>query len=86
MSYLATISKKGLMTIPSEVRRKYGLKDGDKIRIIDQGGLLVMVPLTDIKALYGLGAQHKEKLLAGIKELEEEHDEEASFNLVKCRP
>ena len=65
------------MTIPSEVRRKYGLKDGDKVRIIEQGGVLVIVPLTDIKTLHGLGVEHKEKLLMGIKELEEEHDEEA---------
>jgi len=77
MSYLATVSKKGLMTIPSEVRRKYGLKDGDKVRVIDQGGLLIIVPLTDVKALYGLGADYKKELLMGIKELEEEHDEEA---------
>lgn len=77
MSYLATVSKKGLMTIPSEVRRKFGLKDGDKVRIIEQGGLIVIVPLTDIKTLHGIGAEHKEKLLKGIKELEEEHDEEA---------
>jgi len=77
MSYLATLSKKGLMTIPSELRRKYGLKEGDKIRIIDRGGILLMVPLTDIKFLYGLGAEHKEKLLEAARELEAEHDEEA---------
>jgi len=77
VSHLATVSKKGLMTIPSEIRRKYGLKEGDKVRIIEQGGVLVIVPLTDIKALHGLGVEHKEKLLKGIKELEEEHDEEA---------
>jgi len=77
MSYLATVSRKGLMTIPSEVRRKYGLKDGDKVRIIDQGGILLMIPLTDVKVLHGLGAEHKEKLLEAIRELEEEHDEEA---------
>jgi len=65
------------MTIPSEVRRKFGLKEGDKVRIIEQDGVLVIVPLTDIKALHGLGAEHKEKLLKAIKELEEEHDEEA---------
>jgi len=77
MSYLATLSKKGLMTIPSELRRKYGLKEGDKIRIIDREGIILMVPITDIKVLYGLGAEHKEKLLEAVKELEEEHDEEA---------
>lgn len=79
MSYLATISKKGLMTIPSEIRRKYGLKDGDKVRIIDQGGSLLIVPLMDIKALYGLGREHKEDLLVMIRELEAEHDEEAEL-------
>ncbi len=77
MSYLATISKKGLMTLPSEVRRRYGLKDGDKVRIIDRGGTLLIVPLTDMKTLYGLGAEYKERLLEAIEELEVEHDEEA---------
>jgi bifunctional DNA-binding transcriptional regulator/antitoxin component of YhaV-PrlF toxin-antitoxin module len=35
----ATLSKKGLMTTPGELRRKTGLKESSKIGIIDLEGL-----------------------------------------------
>jgi hypothetical protein len=31
----------------------------------------------EFSVLYGMGAHHKEKILEGIRELEDEHDEEA---------
>jgi hypothetical protein len=31
----------------------------------------------ELSTIYGMGTQHKEKLLEGIRELEQEHDEEA---------
>jgi len=33
--------------------------------------------MAELSALYGMGARHKEKILEGIRELEEEHDDEA---------
>lgn len=40
---------------------------------------MLIVPLMDIKALYGLGREHKEDLPVMIRELEAEHDEEAEL-------
>jgi hypothetical protein len=31
----------------------------------------------ELSTIYGMGAQHKEKILEGIKELEQEYDGEA---------
>jgi len=31
----------------------------------------------ELSSIYGIGASHKEKVLEGIRELEQEHDEEA---------
>ncbi len=32
---------------------------------------------TELSSIYGMGAHYKEKILEGIRELEQEHDEEA---------
>ena len=38
------ISAKGRVVIPAEFRRKYHLKPGDNVRIVDYGGGLAIVP------------------------------------------
>ena len=38
------ISTKGWVVIPAELRKKYQLKAGDEVNIIDYGGVLVIVP------------------------------------------
>ena len=40
----AKISQKGWIVIPAEFRRKYGLKSGDHVDVIDYGGVLVITP------------------------------------------
>jgi len=40
----STLSKKGLIVIPNEIRLKYGLKKGDKVNIIDYGGVISIIP------------------------------------------
>jgi len=42
---LATISAKGRIAIPVEYRRKYNLQPGDKVQIVDYGGILAIVPV-----------------------------------------
>ena len=39
-----SISNKGWVVIPAELRRKYGLQPGSEVRIIDYGGVLAIVP------------------------------------------
>jgi len=38
------ISEKGWVVIPAELRRKYGLKPGTTLQIVDYGGVLSLVP------------------------------------------
>jgi AbrB family looped-hinge helix DNA binding protein len=40
----ARISQKGWVVIPVEYRRRYGLEPGDKVQIVDYGGVLALVP------------------------------------------
>lgn len=40
---LAKITSKGQITIPVSVRRKLGVKDGDKVLFLDEGQGVVMV-------------------------------------------
>jgi AbrB family looped-hinge helix DNA binding protein len=39
-----TVSPKGWIVIPAELRRKYGLKPGDQVVVVDLGGVLGIVP------------------------------------------
>jgi len=39
-----SISNKGWVVIPAELRKKYDLKAGSKVRIIDYGGVLAIIP------------------------------------------
>ncbi len=41
---IATISAKGWVVIPQEIRKRYGLKKGDKVHIIDYAGRIAIVP------------------------------------------
>ena len=40
-----TISSKGWIVIPAEYRKKYDLKSGDRVRLVDYGGVLTIVPV-----------------------------------------
>lgn len=42
------VSAKGWIVIPAEIRKRYGIKPGDEVHIVDYGGSLGIVPkLTD---------------------------------------
>jgi AbrB family looped-hinge helix DNA binding protein len=51
-----TVSAKGRIVIPKELRIKYGLHKGAKVHIVDDAGVLSIVPLPEdpIDALYGM--------------------------------
>lgn len=41
---VATVSRKGWIVIPAEYRRKYHLRPGSQVRVVDYGGVLSIVP------------------------------------------
>ena len=40
-----TISRKGWVVIPAELRKKYNLKPGAIVQVVDYGGVLALVPV-----------------------------------------
>jgi AbrB family looped-hinge helix DNA binding protein len=40
----AILSKKGWVVIPLEMRERYNLKQGDKLHIVDYGGVISIIP------------------------------------------
>ncbi|MBI4289156.1 MAG: AbrB/MazE/SpoVT family DNA-binding domain-containing protein [Chloroflexi bacterium] len=41
----STLSAKGWVVIPQEIRERHNLKKGDKVRFIDYGGVISIVPV-----------------------------------------
>ncbi|MBI5751466.1 MAG: AbrB/MazE/SpoVT family DNA-binding domain-containing protein [Hydrogenophilales bacterium] len=52
----ATITSKGQVTIPAEVRRRMGLDAGDRIEFIEleSGGYAIKPAIDDVRSLKGL--------------------------------
>jgi AbrB family looped-hinge helix DNA binding protein len=42
----ATLSQKGWVVIPKELRKRYGLKTGDVMQVIDYGGVISIIPVS----------------------------------------
>lgn len=42
-----TVSKKGWVVIPSEMRKRLKIKPGDKLQVIDYGGHVSFAPVMD---------------------------------------
>lgn len=38
------LSEKGWIVIPQELRERYNLKKGDKVHVIDYGGIISIIP------------------------------------------
>ncbi|MBI2934723.1 MAG: AbrB/MazE/SpoVT family DNA-binding domain-containing protein [Chloroflexi bacterium] len=51
----STVSEKGWVVIPQELRQRYGLKKGDKVHVIDYGGVISIVPGCDTPIRTALG-------------------------------
>ncbi len=49
-----TISAKGQIVIPARIRKKFGLKKGEKLVIMEDDGCIKMLPPTDITTLCGV--------------------------------
>ena len=41
------VSTKGQLVIPAELRRKYGIKPGTRVEVIDRGNQIVLQPITE---------------------------------------
>ena len=79
---LAKVTSKGQITIPVEIRRKLGIKNGDKILFMEEGGKVYMMNSSmdafsaAQRAFAGeaerVGLRNDEDVVAIIKELRKE--------------
>ena len=42
-----TVSAKGWVVIPQDIRKSLGLQKGDRVKFIDYGGVVALVPVSD---------------------------------------
>lgn len=79
MIVTATISSKGQIVIPAELRRKYGLKEGVRVVFHDEGGKLTLEPnrFAEVYALQGsLRGYDLERALQEDRETERKREDE----------
>ncbi len=50
------VTRKGQVTIPVEIRRKFGIEENSKVEIVEQDGMIVIKKLPSIFDLAGSGA------------------------------
>jgi AbrB family looped-hinge helix DNA binding protein len=73
----ATVTSKSMVTIPSSIRRKYGIKNGDKVQFVEVDGGVMMIPSKSLTEMHGLDKEHAKALIGAIRELDREHRKEA---------
>ena len=83
---MARLSSKGQITIPIDIRRKLGLREGDKVIFVEQGGNIVILNANRLawnylqKAFTGeaerVGWESEEDVVAYCKEIRLEMGEE----------
>jgi AbrB family looped-hinge helix DNA binding protein len=49
------VSGKGWVVIPRELRNRYGLRKGDRVHVIDYGGVISIVPTSRSTGKIGQG-------------------------------
>ena len=75
------VRQRGLITLPSELREKYGIREGDTFRLVDLDGIFVLTPMVPMvpelareieRARLEAGVS-VEELLAGLREQRERY-------------
>lgn len=72
----SVISGKGWVVVPQELRNRYGLKKGDRVHVIDYGGVLSLVPVSKSPIKQARGMLRGETSL--VEALVEARKEEAA--------
>ena len=61
-----------MVTIPASLRKKYGLQDGDQVEVVEDEGMLKIIPIKSIKSLQKRSITTKEMLEILKRSREEE--------------
>ena len=70
------LSQKGWIVIPAALRKKYGLKPGADLQVVDYGGVLSIVPAAENPIKSGAGMLKGTDSLTGAIVEEHRHERE----------
>jgi AbrB family looped-hinge helix DNA binding protein len=75
------VRKRGVVTLPAELREKYGIEEGDTFRVLDLDGLFVLTPMVpmvpelarEIESMRLEAGVSIQELLEGLREQRERY-------------
>ncbi len=84
MSAIVQVRQRGTLTLPAELREKYGIRPGDKLRLVDLDGVFVLTPMApmvpelvrEMERMRLEAGLSVEDLLAGLREQRERYHRE----------
>jgi AbrB family looped-hinge helix DNA binding protein len=71
---VVTLSSKGQIVIPSKVRKKFSLKEGDSLVIVEEKGAIRLQPLVNLSELWGVDNLRNTRPM--LNEMRKEWDDE----------
>jgi AbrB family looped-hinge helix DNA binding protein len=71
---VVTLSTKGQVVIPAKVRKKFSLKEGDSLVLVEENDAIRLQPLTNLSELWG--ADKLKDTGRTLKELRKEWDDD----------
>lgn len=74
---MVKVNKKGLIVLPAELRRKYGIREGSEVILVDEGDHVTLIPRRGLEELYGMAEGHRAVIGEMIRELHGERRVEA---------
>lgn len=72
MKYTSTVTEKGMITLPAEIRRKHSLKKGSIVKIIDDEKGIIIIPVPRFEDLFGIDPSMRDVAIAISKERRKE--------------
>ena len=84
MEATVQVRQRGTLTLPAELREKYGIQPGDTFRLVDFDGILVLTPMMpmvpqlarEIERLRQEAGLSIDELLTGLREQRERYHAE----------
>jgi AbrB family looped-hinge helix DNA binding protein len=75
MEYMVKITRRGQATVPVEIRRKYGIEEGDEVVFEDRDGEIVMRVVPRLEEMAGIyaGVATPKEMKKRIDRLREEY-------------
>ena len=84
MDTVIQVRSRGVITLPAELREKYGIESGDIFRLVDLNGVFVLTPIVpmvpelarEIERIRLEAGLSTEELLQGLREQRERYNQE----------